>query len=107
MGEVGCCGNRGRSPKKLFAGGEDAMKREFEVSHKKESLQNTPSLAWIDVDKVKPNAYNPNVVNTEKFEVLRDFLKTHSAEELDPVSLKESKRKFTLMEVDESREVGV
>ena len=42
-------------------------------------------LVWLDVAKCKPNSYNPNVMNKEKFDALCDFLKTHSAEELDPI----------------------
>lgn len=42
-------------------------------------------LIWVDVDKAKPNSYNPNVMDTERFEALCDFLRTHDAEELDPI----------------------
>jgi hypothetical protein len=42
-------------------------------------------IVWVSVDKLKPNTYNPNVMNPEKFEALCDFLRTHRAEELDPI----------------------
>jgi len=42
-------------------------------------------ITWVDVDKCHPNSYNPNVMNVEKFEALCDFLRSHGAEELDPI----------------------
>ena len=42
-------------------------------------------IVWVDVDKCHPNDFNPNVMNPEKFEALCDFMRTHSAEEVDPI----------------------
>jgi len=45
----------------------------------------TMEAIWVNVKKCHPNNFNPNVMNPEKFDALCDFLKTHSAEELDPI----------------------
>jgi ParB/RepB/Spo0J family partition protein len=42
-------------------------------------------IVWVPVEKCRPNNFNPNVMSPEKFEALCDFLRTHSAEELDPI----------------------
>jgi ParB/RepB/Spo0J family partition protein len=42
-------------------------------------------IIWVPVEKCRPNNFNPNVMSPEKFEALCDFLRTHSAEELDPI----------------------
>jgi len=42
-------------------------------------------LVWVDVDRIKPNRYNPNVMDDEAFEALCDFMRSHSAEEVDPI----------------------
>jgi len=43
---------------------------------------------YVDIDKVKPNSYNPNVMDEEKFNALVDFCKTNGADKLDPVWLR-------------------
>jgi len=43
------------------------------------------SVVWLEVNKVHPNLYNPNVMSGEKFEALKDFCLTHGAEQLDPI----------------------
>lgn len=43
------------------------------------------SVVWIDVDKIHPNKYNPNVMMGEKFEALKEFCQSHGADQLDPI----------------------
>ena len=45
----------------------------------------TSQIIYVDIDKVRPNNYNPNVMDTEKFEALKDFCQTQGAEKLDPI----------------------
>jgi ParB/RepB/Spo0J family partition protein len=42
-------------------------------------------IVYVDIAKIHPNSYNPNVMNTEKFEALKDFCQTHGADKLDPI----------------------
>ena len=42
-------------------------------------------IVYVDINKVHPNNYNPNVMDAEKFEALKDFCKTHGADKLDPI----------------------
>lgn len=43
------------------------------------------SVVYLEISKVHPNKYNPNVMNAEKFEALMDFCRTHGAEQVDPI----------------------
>jgi len=42
-------------------------------------------IQWLHVDKIHLNDYNPNVMDAEKFEALCEFLRSHGAQELDPI----------------------
>jgi len=42
-------------------------------------------IVYVDIAKIHPNSYNPNVMNQEKFEALKDFCKTQGADKLDPI----------------------
>jgi len=43
------------------------------------------SVVYLELDKIHVNNYNPNVMNEEKFEALKDFCQTNGAEQLDPI----------------------
>lgn len=40
---------------------------------------------YLDIDKIQPNTFNPNVMDEETFEALKHFCRTFGAEQLDPI----------------------
>lgn len=55
-------------------------------------------LVWVDVDKVRPNEFNPNVMDDEAFESLCDFMRNHSAEEVDPIWIRRNGGWFEIID---------
>jgi len=48
-------------------------------------LSQLGQIAYVDINKIHANNYNPNVMDEEKFNALVDFCKTNGAEKLDPI----------------------
>jgi len=51
-------------------------------------LSQLGQIVYVDINKVHPNNYNPNVMDEEKFNALMDFCRTNGADKLDPVWLR-------------------
>lgn len=45
-------------------------------------------VLYVPLKDIHPNDYNPNVMSSELFDALLDFVKMHNPEDLDPVWLR-------------------